>query len=120
MNMKEFYESIGGSYETAIGRLMNEALMKRFVGKFPKDPSFSQLKTAMEADDWAAAFSAAHTLKGVALNLAFQKLGENASALTETLRPQHAADFSADVARAQFMDTEAAYEAVMAGIAAIE
>lgn len=41
---------------------------------------------AINSQDWEAAFRAAHTLKGVAQNLGFQRLYLSSAALTEALR----------------------------------
>ena len=64
MTLKEFYEQIDGSYEDTLHRLTSEALVHRFVLKYPADPSFAQLREAVTAADWESAFRAAHTLKG--------------------------------------------------------
>lgn len=86
MTLKEFYAQIGGNYEDTLHRLPSEALVHRFVLKYPADPSVSQLREAVAAADWETAFRAAHTLKGVAQNLGFDALYLAASALTEHLR----------------------------------
>ena len=86
MTLQEFYARIGGDYNATISRLPSEALIKKFVLKYPGDPSFDQLKDALEAQDWELAFRASHTLKGVAQNLGFDKLQRSASELTEALR----------------------------------
>ena len=85
MNIKVFYDSIGGSYEDAIQRLMNDTLIEKFLKKF-KDYDFSKLTSAVNDKDYYQIFVEAHTLKGVALNLSLMKLGESASKLTELLR----------------------------------
>ena len=41
MTLKEFYEQIDGSYEDTLHRLPSEALVHRFVLKYPADPSFA-------------------------------------------------------------------------------
>lgn len=46
MTLQEFYDRIGGDYKATISRLPSEALIKKFVLKYPGDPSFSQLKDA--------------------------------------------------------------------------
>ena len=84
MTLQEFYDRIGGDYKATISRLPSEALIKKFVLKYPGDPSFNQLKDALAAQDWELAFRASHTLKGVAQN--FDKLQRSASELTEALR----------------------------------
>ena len=86
MTLQEFYDRIGGDYKATISRLPSEALIKKFVLKYPGDPSFNQLKDALAAQDWELAFRASHTLKGVAQNLGFQKLYLSSTALTEALR----------------------------------
>lgn len=86
MTLKEFYEQIDGSYEDTLHRLTSEALVHRFVLKYPADPSFAQLRETVAAADWESAFRAAHTLKGVAQNLGFDALYRASSALTEHLR----------------------------------
>ena len=117
MTEKEFYEQIGGSYNEALGRLMRDSLIHKFLLKFPNDPSFAALKDAVAAQDWDAAFSASHTLKGVALNLALMKLGEAAVKLTDSLRAQNRDALTAENVVALLADVETEYNAVLAGIA---
>lgn len=86
MTVREFYETIDGSYEKAIERLMNENLILRFSKKFLEDTNYFELLSAMDGGDTEAAFRAAHTLKGLAMNLQYDRLAETASAITEKLR----------------------------------
>jgi chemotaxis protein histidine kinase CheA len=86
MTTKECYEKIGSNYDSVLSRFGNEALVKRFALKFLKDPSYADLKEALEVHDAERAFRAAHTLKGVCLNLGFDRLYETSAALTEDLR----------------------------------
>lgn len=69
MTLQEFYARVGGDYNATLSRLPSEALVKKFILKYPCDPSFAQLKDALAAQDWELAFRASHTLKGVAQNL---------------------------------------------------
>lgn len=69
MTLQEFYARVGGDYSATLSRLPSEALIKKFVLKYPGDPSFEQLRAALDAQDWELAFRASHTLKGVAQNL---------------------------------------------------
>ena len=79
MTLQEFYDRIGGDYKATISRLPSEALIKKFVLKYPGDPSFNQLKDALAAQDWELAFRASHTLKGVAQNLGMDRLYKTAA-----------------------------------------
>lgn len=86
MTVRECYESIESDFGKVMGRLGSEALVRRFAMKFAGDPSFRQLKDALAAKDGETAFRAAHTLKGVCLNLGFDRLYEVSAAITEQLR----------------------------------
>ena len=86
MTLQEFYDRIGGDYKATISRLPSEALIKKFVLKYPGDPSFNQLKDALAAQDWELAFRASHTLKGVAQNLGMDRLYKTAATLCDAVR----------------------------------
>ena len=86
MDLKELYDQIGGNYQETISRLPSEPMVKKFVLKYPADPTYAQLQAAIAQKDWETAFRAAHTLKGVAQNLGMDHLYEVSSALCEALR----------------------------------
>lgn len=91
MTVKECYEQMGSDYEGVLERLGSEAIVKRFALKFLQDPSFAQLKESLAKNDGEEAFRAAHTLKGVCLNLGFDELFEVSAELTEKLRERKTA-----------------------------
>ena len=62
MTLQEFYARVGGDYSATLSRLPSEALIKKFVLKYPGDASFEQLRAALDAQDWELAFRASHTL----------------------------------------------------------
>lgn len=86
MTIQECYEKIGADYAATFKRLPSESMLLRLAKLFLQDDSFQNLKTALAAKDVQTAFRAAHTLKGVCLNMGFDKLYEPSSALTEVLR----------------------------------
>ena len=86
MTVKECYEQMGSDYESVLGRMGSEAMIKRFALKFLQDPSFNNLKENLEKNDGEEAFRAAHTLKGICLNLGFSQLTEDVVNITEILR----------------------------------
>ena len=86
MTLEEFYARIGGSYADTVRRLCNDALVSRFVMKYPANPSFDELRAALDTSDWTSAFRAIHTLKGVAQNLGFDRLYAASVPLTEAMR----------------------------------
>lgn len=108
MTLTEFYTAVGGSCEDTLSRIPSEAMLKKFIGRFPSDPSYSQLKDALAAGDLEGAFRAAHTLKGVAQNLGLGALGASSSDLTEILRPMTALPAAEAVAA-----VDAAYRTVL-------
>mgnify|MGYP000010886210 FL=1 len=86
MTVRECYEKMGANYDGVLSRLGNEMLIRKFVIKFLKDPSFQDLTAAIEKSDAESAFRAAHTLKGICLNLGFDNLYKPSEVLTEKLR----------------------------------
>ena len=95
MTLEAFYAKIGGNSADVLRRLPSEAMVRKFIGKYPADTSWGSLESAINSQDWEAAFRAAHTLKGVAQNLGFQKLYLSSTALTEALREAVAMDQAA-------------------------
>lgn len=86
MTIQKCYEQIGSDYEEVLGRFGKEEFVQRFALKFLKDNNFYELRDALEKKEIEAAFRAAHTLKGICLNLGFKRLYEVSSELTEVLR----------------------------------
>ena len=86
MTVEELYDRIGGNYQGLLQRIPSAAMIRKFVGKYPQDPTYTQLCSAVEAGDWEAAFRASHTMKGLAQNLNFDRLYQVSLALTEALR----------------------------------
>lgn len=86
MTLQECYAEMGGSYEDAIARLRSEKLVQKFVLKFLDDSSYDLLCRSLETQNYAEAFRAAHTIKGVCQNLSFKKLSDSSARLTEALR----------------------------------
>lgn len=86
MTIQECYKEMNEDYEEIYERLGNEKMIRTFVLGFVKDPSFASLKEGLEEKDGEKAFRAAHTLKGVCLNLGFDGLNKLSSELTEMLR----------------------------------
>ena len=86
MTIKECYEAMGADYQNVLNRFPNETFIKKFVLKFLDDTSYVNLKEALATGNVEEAFRAAHTLKGVCLNLGFDNLYKASSAITEIFR----------------------------------
>lgn len=86
MTIEECYAVLQGDYSQACSRLHSDAIIKKFMLKFPNQCGYDKLCQAMDAEDYKEAFAAAHTLKGVCMNLSFTMLGESSSQLTDALR----------------------------------
>ncbi len=69
--------------------LNDDALYLDCLQEFSQDTCFEELDTAVQAQEYAAAFEHAHTLKGVAGNLGLIPLYDALSDLTECLRAQN-------------------------------
>ena len=100
LTLQEFYAVVGGDPNEAVSRMMGEAMLRRFLAKFPADPSYATLEVAINEGMQEEAFRAAHTIKGLCLNLGFGKLLHSSETLTEALRhemPANAAELFAAV-----------------------
>lgn len=86
MTVKECYESMESDYEGVMGRMGSEEMVKRFALKFLDDPSYLNLEKAIQEQNAEEAFRAAHTIKGLCLNLGFDRLYKVSAELTEKLR----------------------------------
>ena len=105
-DIRAIYERIGADFDDVASRLGSPALVERFAGKFVQDDSFSQLEDALAAHDAKAAFRAAHTLKGVAQNLGFDRLYAVSVPLTEAMRGAKPLDDFSLLAAVQAVQTE--------------
>lgn len=86
MTVKECYEKLGADYGEVIGRLMSDDRVKKYLLKYADKSELPALEDAMQKKDWDAAFSAAHNMKGIALNLSLTPLASSSSELCELLR----------------------------------
>ena len=86
MTVRECYEQMGADFDNVLGRLGSEQMVQRFALKFLNDTSYQTLEETLKEKNVEQAFRAAHTLKGVCLNLGFDNLYKVSSAITEVLR----------------------------------
>lgn len=86
MNVQECYQKIGGNYDDVMNRLRTDERIKKFLTKVADDQSYNNLCENLKNGNMEEAFRAAHTLKGVCLNLSLTRLYNSASAMTEALR----------------------------------
>lgn len=86
MTVKECYKRLGADYDEVFRRLRSDERIERFLGMLLRDDSYAALVSALEQKDYETAFRAAHTMKGVYMNLNITSLAKSSSMLTEALR----------------------------------
>lgn len=86
MTLQECYEQMGGDFQGVKRRLSRDTLIQRLLLMLPQDENYDLLQTSVAEKNWNDAFRAAHSLKGMALNLGISPLAESASALSDLLR----------------------------------
>lgn len=86
MTMEECYTRLGADYADVLRRLGKEEWVKHFLCKLPEDESFPHLCKAMEMQSETEAFRAAHSLKGVCMNLGLTSMSRSVGMLTDELR----------------------------------
>ena len=88
-------KELGADTASGMARCIdNEELYLKMVNMALQDPSFDQLKEAIDAGDLNTAFERAHSLKGVMGNVALTPLFEPISEITEELRARNDIDYS--------------------------
>lgn len=122
MNIKDFYDSIGEDYSEVIGRLRVESRVVKYVSKFPADTCFETLKASLGEKNYAEAFRAAHTLKGICLNLGFCGFYSVIANITEKLRHFEETDrIESDSELGGLIDeAEKQYDKIISGISALK
>ena len=84
---REIFEVYGADYNSTMARFMGkEAMYLKFLDMLFKDDNLEKLGTALEQQDYEAAFAAAHTLKGVVGNMGLAPLFNAVCAIVESLR----------------------------------
>lgn len=86
MTLEECYTRMGADYADVLQRLGNEERIQRFLRMFIEEESFDRLCTALKEQNAEAAFRAAHSLKGICMNMGFTVLRASSDALTQELR----------------------------------
>ena len=87
MTVKELYENIGGSLDSALRVLQMEKLVAKFVVRYLNEESCEKLLSAYESGNAQVVFESAHAMKGVCANLGLDRLSETASEICEQFRP---------------------------------
>ena len=97
-------EAAGIDVGSALERFMgSDALLERFLKKFPEDTNYKVLRAALDAGDREGAATAAHSLKGVCGNLSLTELFDLFTRQVQLLREGNETEAAAlmpDIARA--------------------
>ena len=100
MTVFDGYIALGGDVTSDIYQSLSEKMLFKFLKKLTEDEQMQSLELAIGAKDRDAAYAAAHTLKGVALNLSLSRLSNPLCGLTDALRagfPQNAEELFQEV-----------------------
>ncbi len=93
-------KAFGANTKEGVARCINnEAFYLRMVNKAKDDANYGRLEAAVRAGDKAAAFEAAHALKGVLANLALTPILGPVEEITELLRSGADADYEEVLSR---------------------
>lgn len=86
MNIRSFYDAVGGDYGTVFRRIPSDELIGNFLLRFSSDPTYGELTEARERESAEEIYRAAHALKGLASALGVKKLALAADELAESAR----------------------------------
>ncbi|RJV90998.1 Hpt domain-containing protein [Erysipelotrichaceae bacterium AF15-26LB] len=87
MTVQECYLRMGADYAAALRLMKSDERILKFLTMLLRDENYTALCAAMDKRDCEQAFRAAHTIKGISLNLCLKELAAAASLLTDALRP---------------------------------
>lgn len=105
-NMRTVLGRAGVDTEGTIRRFSGNAeLYEKFLFKFPKDPSFSEISAALEQENYEQAYKAAHTLKGASANLGMDRISGACSKIVTLYRSGETGEI-----REAFGELKAEYE----------
>jgi HPt (histidine-containing phosphotransfer) domain-containing protein len=105
-------EKYGIDTKSGIARFSgNQTLYEKFLKRFLDDKNFEKLQAALETDNIEEAYTAAHTIKGVAGNLSIDSVYNASMPLNEVLK-------SGDLQTAKilFVDFRKLYDLAIEGI----
>ncbi len=117
MTIQECYAAIGGDYNDVASRLRTDERIAKFLFRILDDGNMKMLCDCLEERNLAEAFRAAHTLKGICMNLSLTKLNTSVVAITEVLRGRE--EYGDDIAPL-LEQVKKDYELTMSGIAALK
>ena len=86
MTLQEFYARVGGDYNATLSRLPSEALVKKFILKYPGDPSFAQLEGRAGRPGLGAGFPRQPHTERRGPELRMDRLYKAAAALCDAVR----------------------------------
>ena len=87
MDIKDLYTELMEDTERVRARFGgNASLLERFVKKFVDDTTYDNLMKSVKDKDYPEVERGAHTLKGVAANLGFDRLSDKAAAVVRAVR----------------------------------
>ena len=113
MILKDCYDMFGGNYESVTQRISRDEMIEKFVLKFLSEPSYDVLCRTLEDGDYAEAFRAVHSLKGVCQNLGFVRLEYSTGILTELLRNSSAKRINKEQCKQALQQVSADYKEVI-------
>lgn len=117
MNIQECYAAMGGDYNDVVSRLRTDERIARFLLRILDDKNMEALCHNLEERNLPEAFRAAHTLKGICMNLSLTKLNTSVSDMTELLRGR--TEYGVDI-EPLLLEVKKDYELTMDCIRALE
>lgn len=108
-------ESVGVDSRTVLRRFSGmEMLWKKFVFRFPEDPTYSSLEQAVLKQEDEEIERQAHALKGVAANLGFDQLSQHANQIVQLVRQRP--EGYRDMIKQEWEQLKAVYQKVLEAI----
>lgn len=89
MNLQDLSTVIDIDIQGSLARFSNfEPMYIKYLKRFNTEPTYDALKAAVEAKDFGAIETSAHTLKGIAGNLGLNNLYTSFNSIVQAVRAQ--------------------------------
>ena len=96
MTTREFYESIGASYDSVLVRFGSEKMITKFAKRFADDTTFQDMCKALEEKNAKEAYLMQTPHKAICRKIAFDELYKASYDLTEDLRDGELSGYEQD------------------------
>lgn len=97
MEIRKVYEKLGEDYDKILERLEDEEWIEKYLRQFAQTDHWRPVEDAVNHRDMEACYEAVHNLKGLSLNMGFDRLAACATEFCDILKQKKALNEVLDI-----------------------